>query len=130
MDIRDNNSLKFWLYKVARNQCYEEGRRKLRHSWLSIFKSREAHTKVDHYFHPERKIYSAEKEEWVGELLQKIPEEQRTVIIMKEYENMKFREIAEVLEISENTVKSRLYYGLKSLRKQLDDSGINYREEI
>jgi RNA polymerase sigma-70 factor (ECF subfamily) len=49
--------------------------------------------------------------------LQALPEEQRTVIIMKEYEGLKFREIAEVLELPENTVKSRLYYGLRALRK-------------
>jgi len=128
--IRDNDRLKHWLYKVARNHCYEEGRRKTRSFWLSIFQNKEAHTQPDPYFHPERKIYSREKEQWVGGLLQRLPEEQRTVVIMKEYENMKFREIAEVLDVSENTVKSRLYYGLKSLRKQIDNSGYNYREEI
>lgn len=128
--IRDNDSLKFWLYKVARNQCYEEGRRKSRRSWLSIFQNKEANEQVDPYFHPERKIYGSEKEHWVGQLLQLIPEEQRVVVIMKEYEDMKFREIAEVLDISVNTVKSRLYYGLKSLRKQIDNSGFNFREEI
>ncbi|NEQ55764.1 MAG: hypothetical protein F6K11_37625 [Leptolyngbya sp. SIO3F4] len=37
--------------------------------------------------------------------------------MMKEYEGLKFREIAKVLGISENTVKSRMYYGLKHLRE-------------
>lgn len=55
----------------------------------------------------------------VLDALQKIPEEQRTVIIMKEYEELTFREIAEMLGISEGTAKSRLYYGLKNLRKVL-----------
>jgi RNA polymerase sigma-70 factor (ECF subfamily) len=36
---------------------------------------------------------------------------------MKEFEGMKFREIAEVLEESESTIKSRLYYGLDNLKK-------------
>ncbi|MBK7870791.1 MAG: RNA polymerase sigma factor [Saprospiraceae bacterium] len=51
--------------------------------------------------------------------LQKLPEDQRTLLIMKEYEGLKFREIAEVLDISENTAKSRLYYGLENLKKIL-----------
>ena len=38
---------------------------------------------------------------------------------MKEYEGFKFWEIAEVLEISENTAKTRLYAGLKSLKEIL-----------
>ena len=51
--------------------------------------------------------------------------EQREVVIMKEYEGLKFREIAEVLNISENTVKSRMYYGLDGLRKILEKKNIN-----
>jgi RNA polymerase sigma factor (sigma-70 family) len=46
-------------------------------------------------------------------------DEQRVVIIMKEYEGLKFREIADVLGLSENTVKSRMYYGLDRLKKIL-----------
>ena len=53
--------------------------------------------------------------------LQKIPADQREVILMKEYEDLKFREIAEILDVSVNTVKSRLYYGLNALRKLLTD---------
>ena len=49
-----------------------------------------------------------------------LSEEQREVVIMKEYEGLKFREIAETLSISENTVKSRMYYGLESLKKILE----------
>jgi RNA polymerase sigma-70 factor (ECF subfamily) len=44
---------------------------------------------------------------------------------MKEYEGLKFREIAEVLNISENTVKSRMYYGLDGLKKILEKKNIN-----
>ena len=55
----------------------------------------------------------------VKKALQNIPEEQREVIILKEYEGMKFREIAKILDVSENTVKSRMYYGLNALKKTL-----------
>ena len=44
---------------------------------------------------------------------------------MKEYEGLKFREIAEVLNLSENTVKSRMYYGLDGLKKILEKQNIN-----
>jgi len=49
------------------------------------------------------------------------------VMIMKEFEGMKFREIADVLNISENTAKSRLYYGLKALKNLLEKSELNYK---
>ena len=66
-----------------------------------------------------------ELEEMMHNLLKRIPEEQKAVIIMKEYEGMKFREIAEALGISENTAKSRLYYGLNSLKKMMNKSGLH-----
>jgi RNA polymerase sigma-70 factor (ECF subfamily) len=56
--------------------------------------------------------------------LKELSEEQREVVIMKEYEGLKFREIAEVLNISENTVKSRMYYALDGLKKILDKNNI------
>jgi RNA polymerase sigma-70 factor (ECF subfamily) len=58
-----------------------------------------------------------------GALLE-LSDEQREVVIMKEYEGLKFREIAEALNISENTVKSRMYYGLDGLKKILERKNI------
>jgi len=47
---------------------------------------------------------------------------------MKEYQGLKFREIAEALELPINTVKSRVYYGLKALRKLFGEW--NVTEEV
>ena len=46
------------------------------------------------------------------------------MILMKEYQHLKFTEIAAVLGLPVNTVKSRLYYGLKNLRKLLGQWGV------
>jgi len=53
----------------------------------------------------------------IQKALNKLPEELRVVIIMKEYQGLKFKEIAEALDESINTVKSRMYYGLNGLKK-------------
>ncbi|HBX66585.1 MAG TPA: RNA polymerase sigma factor, partial [Balneolaceae bacterium] len=53
------------------------------------------------------------------------PVDQRVVVIMKEYEGLTFREIAGILDEPENTVKSRLYYGLSALKKTFDSWNIN-----
>jgi RNA polymerase sigma-70 factor (ECF subfamily) len=60
----------------------------------------------------------------VRRLLAGLPEEQRVVILMKEYQTLTFREIAEVLEIPEGTVKARLYRGLRTMREQLERGGV------
>lgn len=105
-----------WIYRVANNLCLDElkraGRRKSSplEAWVEQMEARQT---------PAKKLETKE----LGEMLQKalltLPDEQRVVIILKEYEGMKFREIAEILEEPENTVKSRMYYGLKSLRRVL-----------
>ena len=54
-----------------------------------------------------------------------IPEEQREIIVMKQYQGLKFTEIADILGVSVNTAKSRLYYGLRALRKILESDRLD-----
>ena len=56
----------------------------------------------------------------VRRALQAIPAEMRQVIVMKEYDGLKFSEIAEILGIPLSTVKTRMYTGLSELRKRLE----------
>ena len=73
---------------------------------------------------PEKLMQQAELSDLLQKCLLELSGEQREVIIMKEYEGLKFREIAEALNISENTVKSRMYYGLDGLKKILEKNRI------
>ena len=52
--------------------------------------------------------------------MQTLPPEMRQIIVMKEYEELTFAEIAEVLQIPVSTVKSRLYTGLQQMRLRLE----------
>lgn len=116
-----------WIYRIANNLCLDElkraGRRKSTslESWIEQSGALEADLAT-----PAEQLQQME----LGIILQKalltLPDEQRTVIILKEYEGLKFREIAEILEEPENTVKSRLYYGLKSTRRVLQKWNINH----
>ena len=53
-----------------------------------------------------------------------LPEEQREVIVLKEYQGLTFLEIAEALDVPLSTVKTRLYRGLGQLRQRLERQGI------
>jgi RNA polymerase sigma-70 factor (ECF subfamily) len=61
----------------------------------------------------------------VKELLDHLPEEQRTVVIMRHYYDMSFKEIAETCDISINTALGRMRYALINLRKVIDKHNIN-----
>lgn len=131
--LQDNARFKSWLYKIAVNYCREEARKKKGDRSLSfdVVWNRDAEdspkweSTVQRHDNPESQLHRSELAEILQKALGELNVEQREVVIMKEYEGLKFREIAEVLNISENTVKSRMYYGLDGLRKILDRKNIN-----
>ena len=136
--LKNKDSFSGWLYAIAVNYCREEDRRHNK-KWVVPFKSvnkREAgfesldiQSYRENAYDPEASFQKEELSDLLLKALARIPPEQKVVLIMKEYEGLKFREIAGSLQISENTAKSRLYYGLKALRKILDQWKIN-KEEI
>ena len=69
--------------------------------------------------HPEFALRTRERREAVRRALDALPVEQREVVVLKEYEGLKFREIAEVLGVPESTVKSRMYFALDAMRDTL-----------
>ena len=75
------------------------------------------------------KIEKSDLSEIIKMAMSSLPEEQRVVIVMKEYQGLKFTEIAEILNCSINTIKSRMYYGLKNMKEILLKSKID-KEEI
>jgi RNA polymerase sigma factor (sigma-70 family) len=133
--LREVNSFKPWLYRIAINCSHEEIRRQKRISGISLDSTftedgdeRKIDIEDDLRYQPDAKLQRQELADLIMAGLQTLSEEQRVVVIMKEYEGLKFREIADALEISENTAKSRLYYGLKHLRAKL--SNLIYENQI
>lgn len=119
--LKDPARFRAWLYIIAGNSCRAHSRKAGRHPTESMSDGYLAETepwqKVAVGDNPERSMACKEWGELLRKALMLIPDEQRLVIIMKEYEGLTFGEIADVLSESENTVKSRMYYGLKALRK-------------
>ena len=131
--LKDVKVFKSWLYRIAANYCHEEVR-KSQKRW--VFPFMKVQTKEDQHHienslaknqeaNPEKSLGHLELKDLLQRALSTLPEEQRLVVIMKEYEGLKLREIAEVMAISENTVKSRLYYALGTLKKLLEEWNVN-----
>ncbi len=115
IQLKEPATFKVWLYRITMNQCHEYLRKqKTRTNYEEKYglASMQITPKT-----PDTLYENNEKAQLVMNAIQQLPEAQRTVLILKEYEGLKFREIADTLGISENTAKSRLYYGLKALRK-------------
>ena len=115
-----NNSAKDWLKKckpvlftaMAGNEGNEETEA------LSFEENIEA-DRIDE--NPELAMDEKEVRRLVMEILNQLPEDQRVVLGMFYYEDMSVREIASILEVSDNTVKSRLNYGRKKVKELVLD---------
>jgi RNA polymerase sigma-70 factor, ECF subfamily len=109
-----------WIYRIALNICNTKLRSRSK-LILSIEEEREEHgfelAASEHDLSDN--IRQEQIALYVRRALQGLPAEMRQIIVMKEYEGLKFNEIAEILGIPLSTVKTRMYTGLNELKKRL-----------
>lgn len=120
-----------WLYTIARNLCIDHLRKSVhrRHPSLDqpLGPGEDARPLGEAIAdgHPsasaERTAESSQMMTILVSAIETLPEEQREVFLLREVANLPFKEIAEVTEASENTVKSRMRYALDRLRTRLAD---------
>lgn len=112
-----------WLYRIALNLCRDWIRRQRRAPVmqmpegvdpLEMAAEREPAESI------ETLVARRELSAVVEEAMARLPEEQRTAIILKEYHGMTFQEIADLQGCPLSTVKTRLYQGLSVLRRHLE----------
>ncbi len=118
--LSDPRRFSSWLYKIALNECRMRFRRSRNVQPVPLQDSVQAKWAEVEGSTPEKVLVAKETTRVLREAFWDLPEEQRAVIVMKEYEGLKFREIATMLGVPLSTVKSRMYLGLKTLRKLME----------
>ncbi len=120
-----------WLYTIARNLCVDQSRRdKFRRAdSLDADGPNDEPPLVDSVVAegpgPDRGAESARLRPLLQAALLSLPVEQREVFVLREQAGVPFKEIAVVVGVNENTVKSRMRYALEGLRKALAAAGIS-----
>lgn len=119
-----------WLYTIARNLCIDHLRRQSlrRHPSLDQEVSAGDSRVLGSTIEDPRPSSSVERSAVSNELARSItravdalPEDQKEVFLLREIANLPFKEIAEVTEAGENTVKSRMRYALERLQAALSE---------
>jgi RNA polymerase sigma-70 factor, ECF subfamily len=113
-----------WLYRIALNLCRDWMRKERRAPMVSVPEGVEIEQlAADHG--PTETVEDlaarAELSREVAKAMAHLPEEQRHAIILKEYHGLTFQEIADLMRCPLSTVKTRVYQGLSTLRKQLGE---------
>jgi RNA polymerase sigma-70 factor (ECF subfamily) len=109
-----------FLWRVALNLCYDELRRRERRRETVLDLAETELSYVSEELPPDISLAREETAGRVRDALMKIAETYRSVLILRHYEDLKFREIADVLSIPEGTVKSRMAAGLSQLAQLLE----------
>jgi RNA polymerase sigma-70 factor (ECF subfamily) len=124
-DQVDPARLRAWIYTVARNTFLDDQRRRRRMRRFVIWQNEEAaEAAVVEVGSGDLPDDLVEKKEIINRLNKKIselPADQREVIIMHYVWELPFREIAELLGISINTIAARARYGLQKIRLSIGD---------
>ncbi len=112
-----------WIYKICRNRCLDIRRaRGRRRDDGQLPDSSHIDAELTGYL---TRLVRGEQWERLRELVEALPADQREVLHLRYAEGLSRGEIAEVLEITEKLVKSRLYHGMEKLRLHnslVDDS--------
>lgn len=124
-DARPTGDVKPWLYKVARNKCLDVLRRWKR----SPTHNRPIKTGFDvarQTAGPQTRMARDERRELIRQIIADMPEDYRSVLMLKHFEGMSRTEMADVLDTTEIAVKGRLVRASEHLREALRKvSGIN-----
>lgn len=114
-----------WLYQIALNLCRDRMRRRRLRPLVSL---EELDDRGASLVTRRPDPHALAEAEGLSRIVQaavaSLPEDQREVIVLKEYQDLTFLEIAEVLDLPLSTVKTRLYRGLVQLRERLEREGI------
>ncbi len=130
--IQPPSHLRPYLYRIARNRCYDELRREQKQDWLSLDDE-----PVELYvsFNQGNRNQMDDIAHWillhmeVREAIDRLSPPQREALILFSEEGLSYSEIAEVQGVSLGTVKSRLFHAKRQLRQLLHPATLEALED-
>ena len=120
--FRGEAKVSSWLHRIAVNQCISRQRRSKVRAESALEENEEGSSTsfaAPISESPSRLAEGRQETLAVRRAINSLPVELRQVVVMKEFEELTFREIADALDLPLSTVKSRLYTALKQLQMRL-----------
>ena len=126
--FRGDSKLSVWLYRLTQNVCIDFLRSRGRKPTVSLTVENETDEiqeldVADERFDPEEQYQRKALRDAVRRGLDSLPEEYRTILVLREISGLSYAEIGERLQLEEGTVKSRLFRARKKLCEFLQRDG-------
>lgn len=127
-NFREDASFSTWLFKITTNICRDYLRKEKRNS-VKISYEENITEKLSpnrselpgEQNNPEEISLRLETQNEIQSLINKLPEKQKEVLVLREFQNFSYEEMAAILDISIGTVKSRLSRARKTIRQNLKE---------
>ena len=117
--LRDNERFGSWLFSIAHQKCIQRWRKQNREE---LFREEMAYAPNESDDSPDDLLIRQEQEAEFMNLLDQLPLPQRAVMLLHFVEDFSLEEIARITETQIGTVKSRLHYAKRALRKLLKEN--------
>jgi RNA polymerase sigma-70 factor (ECF subfamily) len=115
-----------WAIRIARNMAIDYFRKMKRMPTITGSDGEDVFRKIKLAVdNREEEMIRNEKETMVRDVISKLPEEQRQVLILRHYGDLSFKEIATMTGVSINTALGRMRYALNNMRKMMEHTSIN-----
>lgn len=128
--LREPLSFKYWINRIATNKSFYFLKRYNRINIQNVDYIEQLSNIEDIQARPEDVIIEADVKNTLENIMARLPEEQRTTLFLFYYQEMTTKEIAELYQCPESTIKSRLAYARKFMRKEVEkfeDNGYKLR---
>ncbi|MDO4517523.1 MAG: sigma-70 family RNA polymerase sigma factor [Bacillota bacterium] len=128
--FRGEASLSTWLYRLTRNACTDLSRQNQKRREDRSLEDPALTALADRSPLPQEAAEQRERRKALLTALETLPEDSRTVLLLREVEGFSYQEIAQTLGLSQGTVKSRLSRARRALRDLLLADGTLWEERL
>ena len=117
-----DSNYRAWLYKIATNTTYTVLRRRSRDQNRTTGLPDEPHrAPADDALLPDQQLTQAETLAELGTRINRLPDKQRSAVILRYLHELPYADVAEALDCSEDSARANVYQGLKRLRLEMNE---------
>ena len=125
--FNEDSSLYTWIYRITMNTCFDQMKKEKKITYISTFVEQED-GEMEMQFEDEKQkldeiVESKLRKETLIKAIKSLPSEQRALIVLRDIQQFKYMEIAEMLKLNLGTVKSKISRARVNLKEILEKEG-------
>lgn len=131
LDLYEDGQVKSWLFKVARHAYMDEWRKRQRWKWVPFYDFLSNSTDFESpYGVPEEELATLELAEEVADIMRLLPENYRSILYLREYQQFSYEEISETMDLTLDQVKITLYRARQRFKQLAKRLGKNFERGV